>query len=801
MRRPSTPTTVAIVITGLGVSLAAWSAIVNAPCSLEPVQLTAGLDIWQSGRFGLYEVNPPLVKMVAALPVATACARIDVQEFNRPVPGDRNEFVVAREYLEHSGSDILRQIRLARLMCLSFVLVGAIACWRWADALYGPSSGIVGLFLWSFSPSILGHGSCIMNEVPAAALAVTALWAFWRWLSHPFFLETFVAGIVIGLAELSKFTLLIVYPLLPLFWLLYPWPERRWFPRREWIRQVARLALMLAVSVYVINVGYLFEGTFAPLEKHRFRSFMFAGYDSRCGVSGDWFNRFSGKLIGKLPTPLPASMVEGIDAQRVDFERGLPSYLRGEWSHHGWWYYYLYALLVKMPLGTWLLAGLAVGMTVWEACAGKGSEVKGQGSGMNSPSPSVPLPEGEGIKRPSPPAPLPLAGDGSETASPLAPLPTNLRSVPGEGTKGTVPFSSDENRAGPQLPSPRAPLPKGEGTKGTVPVSSDETWDSPRASWRDEMVVLAPFFGILIFVSSQTGFSVHSRYVIPALPFLFVWISKVGRALEKRPHPLPLSRTRERGIARWLSQRPASIAGWLRNRRQPVLAVLVIFALAWSVASSLSICPHSLSYFNELAAILPTPADASYPKPEGDSPIFVGRKLGQSPGKSGQSPIVRLLSAVKWAISAGPRNGPRHLLDSNIDWGQDLFFLKHWLDAHPSAKLAGLAYSGCCVPTMAGIAKTPQPPPDRSFSPFGVKSNPLTTNQFGPRPGWYALGVDRIYSRDRQYRYFLNFEPVAMAGYSIYIYHITLDGANQVRRRLGLPEIRAESGRARGNHG
>ena len=60
-----------------------------------------------------------------------------------------------------------------------------------------------------------------------------------------------------------------------------------------------------------------------------------------------------------------------------------------------------------------------------------------------------------------------------------------------------------------------------------------------------------------------------------------------------------------------------------------------------------------------------------------------------------------------------------------------------------------------------------------------------------PKPGWYALSVNYIYGRDRQYRYFLNFEPAAMAGYSIYIYHITLEEANRVRRELGLAELTA----------
>ena len=46
-----------------------------------------------------------------------------------------------------------------------------------------------------------------------------------------------------------------------------------------------------------------------------------------------------------------------------------------------------------------------------------------------------------------------------------------------------------------------------------------------------------------------------------------------------------------------------------------------------------------------------------------------------------------------------------------------------------------------------------------------------------------------IYSRNCEHRYFLHFQPVAMAGYSIYIYHITLDEANRVRKEFGLPEL------------
>ena len=59
-------------------------------------------------------------------------------------------------------------------------------------------------------------------------------------------------------------------------------------------------------------------------------------------------------------------------------------------------------------------------------------------------------------------------------------------------------------------------------------------------------------------------------------------------------------------------------------------------------------------------------------------------------------------------------------------------------------------------------------------------------------------GRDGLESLDEPcYAHFQHCNPVAMAGYSIYIYHITLDEANRVRRELGLPELPRSSGAER----
>jgi 4-amino-4-deoxy-L-arabinose transferase-like glycosyltransferase len=650
--------------------LLAWSAARHSPVAGEVSHLPAGLSHLCLGRFDLYRVNPPLVRTVAAMPVALMCPATNWKRYDIS-PTVRSDTEVGRDFLAANGSRSLWFFTIARWACIPFSIVGGYACFRWARKLHGMNAGLLAVVLWCFCPYILGHGFLFTPDAHSAAMGIAANYLFWRWLKRPQFAEGLLAGIVLGLAELTKFTLLVFYPLWIVAWLLYKLPEHGIRDAKRWLHEGGMLAAMFCLSAVVVNFGFGFEGSFRRIGEYQFRSELLGGANEagRATIG----NRYSDTWLHAVRMPLPANFVQGIDMQRFDFVRGLPSYLRGQWADHGWWYYYLYALAIKVPLGTWFLVVLAVATTIF----------------------------GRGYS----------------------------------------------------------------------------------ASRRDEMVVLAPFIVILLLVSCQTGFSVHSRYVIPALPFLFVWISKMGRALEPWDDTIDLTQRRKDAKAGWLFapwRLGARIRDWFLSRRQPVLAVLVIFALAWSIASSLSIYPRSLSYFNELAAILPTSADASYPKPIGE-----------------HDKQQRILSKIKWAISAGPRNGPRHLLDSNIDWGQDLFYLKDWLDEHPNVRLDGVAYWGSYPATLVGISETPKPPiaaqqgdspifADQAMGAVRGKSG-QPPDDFGPKPGWYALSVNYICGRDRQYRYFLNFEPVAMAGYSIYIYHITLDEANRVRRKLGLP--------------
>lgn len=337
--------------------LLGWSAARLSPTPDEVGSLAAGMNHWHEGRFDLYRVNPPLVRMVATLPLVLL--GLDVEN-SRAASSDlgRREYAIGARFIRTHGPRAATYFVIARLVCIPFSLVGAIVCYFWARQLYGQASAYVASALWCFSPNVLGHGQLFTTDMPATAMGVAAAYTFWRWCARPTWNRAVLAGVVLGVALLTKTTWIILTALLPLIWLMTMWLKRRRdHDTGDW-RDAVKLLGILVIALYVLNLGYGFEGSFKRLEQYTFISTPLAGDEARV-AGGHGGNRFAETWIGNLPMPVPWNYLRGLDLQKWELEREHWSYLAGTWRHEGWWYYYLYGLAVKVPAGTWLLVLVA----------------------------------------------------------------------------------------------------------------------------------------------------------------------------------------------------------------------------------------------------------------------------------------------------------------------------------------------------------------------------------------------------------------------------------------------------------
>jgi hypothetical protein len=115
-------------------------------------------------------------------------------------------------------------------------------------------------------------------------------------------------------------------------------------------------------------------------------------------------------------------------------------------------------------------------------------------------------------------------------------------------------------------------------------------------------------------------------------------------------------------------------------------------------------------------------------------------------------------------LIGGPEHGHEYLVDSNLDWGQDLKGLKRWMDAQGVQQI-NLAYFGSADPRYYGINAI-------SLPGMGEKT------QMPQLPGWVAVSATTlhgVYQGERTKAFYaplLARAPDAMIGYSIFVYRM-----------------------------
>jgi hypothetical protein len=123
--------------------------------------------------------------------------------------------------------------------------------------------------------------------------------------------------------------------------------------------------------------------------------------------------------------------------------------------------------------------------------------------------------------------------------------------------------------------------------------------------------------------------------------------------------------------------------------------------------------------------------------------------------------------------AGGAENGRNILIDSNIDWGQDLLRLKQWMDEN-GVESVRLGWFGTADPTFYELSYTPLPGSPRPEF-YGLWTNP-PFDTVAPEPGLYAISVSNLWESQWGnkvvYPWFRAREPDAQIGYSILIYEV-----------------------------
>jgi hypothetical protein len=347
----------------------------------EPVFLGAGYSYWMGHRYDLNCEHPPLMQLWSTLPLLTQRIETPPQVAyyfdrqhplpeawtwdSRPAPFaglfpggiDFYYYPLAQarsfgDWLVYGGqNDAARVLFSGRRMQVLVTLLTGLVIFGWARSLAGNFAGLLALSAWAFNPVALAIGHLVLTDPGLALFLPLAVWMWSRFLAKPTRGRAMMAGAALAGALLTKFSAILLLPTGVLLWAIAGWQRRR---DSFWLKQSAVGALICGVTAWAL-VCLLYFPMYAPPPE------IAPARADALGVP-HWWRFFRAVLV-------PAGYFKGIGIVLAHSQAGHASYLLGEWSPRGWWYYFPAAFFFKTPVALLLLTGLAVALALrdWRA--------------------------------------------------------------------------------------------------------------------------------------------------------------------------------------------------------------------------------------------------------------------------------------------------------------------------------------------------------------------------------------------------------------------------------------------------
>ena len=357
MARPD-KLTIAISLAALNFGLIAYGSLANSATVEEGRQIPAGLAHWRSGLYRLASDTPPLQRMLAVLPTLLLSPSPDLtfsessyQRYHKGI-----DVEIRQKFYDKNIGKYEIILFYARLSNFLWWIAGAIVIWGWSGDIWGPRGGWLGLLIWCLAPSVLATEMLATPDFAAGVAFSAACYFFWRWIRAGSWRSAALAGLLLGVAEITDFASLLLYLFLPAAGLAC------FAGSGNTSLKTARLfqfVFIIYLSILVINIGYSMKGFGLKIGDYEFASQALGGSPARRISPHEYAqvgNRFRGTWLGQVPLFLPEDYLYGIDLRRqrweewaraaLDDDRALPGG-RGDIP--------LWAAFARVPLGLWVL--------------------------------------------------------------------------------------------------------------------------------------------------------------------------------------------------------------------------------------------------------------------------------------------------------------------------------------------------------------------------------------------------------------------------------------------------------------
>ena len=335
----------------------------------ETDHIFAGYESWKTKDFGLNPEHPPMVKLLATIPLL---------QLPLKVPRLQGRFFKTESYLD--GKDLLfgnapaysaeSLVFRARLLPGLFALGLGLLVFAAGREMFGTGAGLLALGLFVTEPNLLAHSAYVTTDMGLSCTMFATVYAFYRYVKQPTVGRLIVTGVAAGLCLAAKHSSVLLLPMLVCLAageIAFRWRDRRVtvesggeIAGESWVQVAVRLtgALLTVAIVGVVLLwgfygfrynarpaGLTLSPTLAeyvqPLSPHEAKGIL---------------------LLAKMHL-FPESWLYGLADVRA-MANDMPSFFFGKVYAHGVWFYFPVLLTMKTTLGLMgllLLAFWAIG--------------------------------------------------------------------------------------------------------------------------------------------------------------------------------------------------------------------------------------------------------------------------------------------------------------------------------------------------------------------------------------------------------------------------------------------------------
>jgi 4-amino-4-deoxy-L-arabinose transferase-like glycosyltransferase len=354
-RRIATQYAPQLISAGLLVAMAINLLTVVARKSItidETLIIPAGYYYLTAKAFHLAHEQPPLPSMLAALPLLFLSLQSPSLNDLDNQPSSQQTVTAGARFWTVNRDHFRAIFFWSRVPMIVLTLLLGVLVFTFTRRFFNTRAAVLAVTLFSLEPTILAHGR-VVKDIHVAFAYLLFFFALYVYGSAPTLRRAILLGLACGLALSVKYSMVILFPILLISGCVFMLRRPHRLQRRWIVFQIMTAAL---VAMLALNAVYFFRHQ--PLSVPDIKSI------------AQNAPAYSNAMLAMLP-PLsvfaPPYFVLGAYDTLIHNDLGHPAFLLGEYSEHGWWYYFPVAFALKTTIPFLLLTIVSLAWAVWRA--------------------------------------------------------------------------------------------------------------------------------------------------------------------------------------------------------------------------------------------------------------------------------------------------------------------------------------------------------------------------------------------------------------------------------------------------